>query len=228
MPVTDHPSRSWRARARLAPRIAALALAACAAGCATTGTTIRGTLAPPPPSGTAARGQVTAAARVDTTRLKEAVAYIVDDLEPVTARTPKPQPERVRQTRTGFVPRVAVVAAGTSVRFENADTVYHSVFSVAQSKRFDTGLFAPGTARTVVFDHPGLVKLYCSIHPRASGLVLVLPNRHFARLDAHGGFRLPPLRPGAYVVKVWHPTYGERSLHIRVPDDCRDPIRMAL
>ena len=56
----------------------------------------------------------------------------------------------------------------------------------------------------------------------------MLPNRHFVRLDAHGEFRLPPLRPGTYTVKIWHPSYGERSARVRVPDDCRDPLRLAL
>src|SRR5437867_1990937 len=227
MPVAGPPFKERREMARHAARFAAVVLLVLAGGgCATTGT-IRGALMPPPSSAPPTRGKnASGVAWRDTTSLKRAVAYIVDDGEP-PPRTPLKLPlQHIRQTRAGFVPAVTVIRAGTTVSFENSDSVYHSAFSVEAANHFDTGLFAPGKASLVVFDHPGIVKLYCAIHPRSTGLLIVTPNGHYARPDGRGEFRLPSLRRGTYTLTAWHPSYGATTMSVRVPEDCRAPLRV--
>jgi hypothetical protein len=131
------------------------------------------------------------------------------------------------QTASGFRPRIVAVPAGSLVEFDNCDSIYHSVFSLAKAKRFDTGLFAPGKTKPVRFDQPGVVDVYCQLHSHVVGTIVVVPNRHFARPNARGEFRLPALREGSYVVKVWHPRFGETTQTLQVARDGSGAVSLA-
>lgn len=115
-----------------------------------------------------------------------------------------------------FVPRVLPVRAGTTVQFPNEDRFFHNVFSFSQSKRFDLGRYTTGEARSQTFVQPGLVKLFCEIHARMKGFVLVLETDAFTVPDASGRFRLTDIPPGQYTVVVWHPAFGPRTRPIKV------------
>ena len=209
---------------RFAAQLVATALALGAAGCAITGS-ICGTLAISPPTMGADSAMVARGAS-DLASVTNAVVFVVRD------RESKPQPARwwkrgrMRQTTAGFEPCVIAVPAGTTVRFENRDSIYHNVFSVAGAKRFDTGFYAPGQRRRVLFDRPGVVNIFCELHAEAAGFVVVRPDRLFARPDAHGEFRLPRLAEGTYTVKAWHPIYGETSQRVKVPHKARTIVRL--
>jgi len=150
--------------------------------------------------------------------LTDAVVW-VDTLPAQAMRRYRGKSREARITQQGrrFSPRVTAVAAGSPIRFSNRDNVYHNVFSVSPSKRFDLGKYPPRTIHRVTFDRPGLVNLYCDIHPGMAAYVMVLPHRVFARPAASGRFALPELPAGSYVVKAWHPVHGERTTHVEVP-----------
>ncbi len=202
---------------RCACRLATIVIVLGPGGCATTGS-IRGTLTLPRPAAEADQTKpARSAPQPDAADVRDAVAFVVD------GGAPQPRPpgwlerRRVRQTPVGFEPYVIVVRPGTIVEFENHDRVYHNAFSVAKAKRFDTGFYAPGEKRRVRFDRPGVVDVYCELHPRAAGFIVVLPDRTYARPNARGEFRLPSLAAGRYTVKAWHPIYGETSGRVQVP-----------
>ena len=67
------------------------------------------------------------------------------------------------------------------------------------------------------FDKPGLVQVFCDIHPSMACFILVLPNRAFARPDDSGAYALPRLPAGTYTLKLWHPDFGEVSRTVKVP-----------
>jgi plastocyanin len=115
-----------------------------------------------------------------------------------------------------FTPRVLPVVAGSEVRFRNEDRVYHNVFSVSPAGRFDLGNLAPGGKRETRFKSPGVINLFCELHPAAAGFVVVCPNWFFTRVGASGEYVLPPLPRGAYVVHAWHPRLGVTRRSIRV------------
>ena len=216
-PTGAEPRRSIARALRLVSSLATIAVVLGAAGCATTGA-IRGTLSLPP---TTADGDHARPAPGDAgprrASVRDAVAYVVDDKASKPRSKAWAERRHVRETPAGFEPYVIVVTAGTTVVFENHDRVYHNAFSRAKAKRFDTGFFAPGQKRPVLFDRPGVVDVYCEIHPRAVGFVVVTPSDRYAQPNARGEFRLPPLAAGTYTVKVWHPVYGETSGRVRVP-----------
>ena len=124
---------------------------------------------------------------------------------------------RLAQRNQSFVPHVLPVAAGTTVEFPNLDPIFHNVFSVSPGKRFDLGKYPRGQSRSVRFERPGLIQVYCDIHSNMAAFIVVLPNRAFAQPDGSGRIALPGLRAGVYVVNGWHPDYPAIRRAIRVP-----------
>jgi hypothetical protein len=127
-----------------------------------------------------------------------------------------PHPTLAQQDQS-FVPRVLVVAVGTAVDFPNLDPIYHNVFSLSPARRFDLGKYPRGHFKTVVFDHPGLINVYCDIHSNMEAFVRVLPHHVFTRPAEDGSFALPELPAGRYEVHVWHPDLREVVESVVVP-----------
>jgi plastocyanin len=103
-----------------------------------------------------------------------------------------------------FSPHVLVVPMGTTVAFPNHDPFDHNVFSVSDSNSFDLGLYGRGEGKATVFRYPGLVRVFCNVHPRMVALVQVMATHHFAQAGADGSFTISGVEPGAYKLHVWH------------------------
>jgi plastocyanin len=109
----------------------------------------------------------------------------------------------IRQHLARFEPGFAVVPVGAPVRMPNDDTIFHNVFSYSRPNDFDLGLYGAGEARTLRFEQPGLVRIYCSIHERMNGLIYVTPSSLFATPGASGAYRIGGVPPGRYRLRVW-------------------------
>ena len=48
----------------------------------------------------------------------------------------------------------------------------------------------------LVFDKPGLSRIFCNIHPHMAAYVMAVEGPEFAGLDGGGGFFLSGLSPG--------------------------------
>jgi len=103
-----------------------------------------------------------------------------------------------------FSPHVLVVPAGTTVAFPNHDPFDHNVFSVSDSNSFDLGLYGRGEGKATVFRYPGLVRVFCNVHPRMVALVQVMATHHFAQASGDGSFTISGVEPGTYKLHVWH------------------------
>src|SRR5262249_48785864 len=66
----------------------------------------------------------------------------------------------------------------------------------APTHSFDLGQYPKGDTKMKRFDKIGAVDVYCNIHPQMAATILVLPNRHFARVGADGHFRIDDLPAG--------------------------------
>jgi plastocyanin len=120
-----------------------------------------------------------------------------------TGRAPA-HPLVITQRDETFLPHVLPVVRGSTVSFRNDDPYYHNVFSLAKAKTFDLGRFPQGQNKTVRFDRPGIVQVFCHIHADMSAVVLVLDHPHFAVPDAGGRYELAGIPPGDYRVVAWH------------------------
>ena len=107
-----------------------------------------------------------------------------------------------------FNPTVLVVQQGTTVDFQNDDTVQHNVFwpSISGNKKegHNLGTWPKGEKRSFKFDQPGVVPLLCNVHPEMAGYIIVSPTPYFAETDAGGNFKIENVPDGKYNVVAWH------------------------
>ena len=144
-----------------------------------------------------------------------AIAYIPGAV--AGARAQAPASPSLAQQDTAFMPNVLVVPVGTTVEFPNRDPFFHNVFSYSAAGRFDLGRYPRGESKDVTFAEPGLVKVYCEVHESMRGVILVTENRHWARPDAEGRFRLEGVPAGRYTLVAWHADRGEKETEVTVP-----------
>jgi plastocyanin len=117
-----------------------------------------------------------------------------------------------------FVPHVLAVAAGTVVDFRNNDRTYHNVFSFTKGNRFDLGRYGRGRSKSVRFDRPGIVRVFCDIHSHMSAFILVFGHRFFAVTDAEGRYQIDGVPPGTYTLVAWNEGQARESVSVTVPE----------
>ena len=132
-----------------------------------------------------------------------AVIYLEGQFPPAVAN-PAPGTNRVLQSGMQFRPALLPIQVGTAVAFPNGDDFYHNVFSYSKPKRFDLGRYRKDDrpAPTVLFDKPGVVKLYCEIHQHMRGVILVLDTPYFTH-TTNGVYQLTNLPAGNFLLKAW-------------------------
>jgi plastocyanin len=135
-------------------------------------------------------------------------SWVAVYLENVPGTPPASKASAIRQKDLTFLPGVLVVTVGSTVEFPNDDKVFHNVFSVSSAARFDLGLYKSGTKRTVTFKKPGVVDVYCNIHPQMAARIKVLDTAYYAVTGANGAFRIKDVPPGTYPVVAWQ-AHGE-------------------
>jgi plastocyanin len=116
-----------------------------------------------------------------------------------------------------FTPRVAVVPAGVTVDFPNEDPIFHNVFSVSGENRFDLQLYKRPKSGAQTFQHPGVVRVYCNIHPQMSAVILVRDNPYFTKAASDGSFTIEGVPAGRYKLTAWHDKAGETTQDVVVP-----------
>ena len=109
------------------------------------------------------------------------------------------------QRNLTFSPRVLAVRVGTRIKFPNNDRVFHNAFSFHDSEKFDLGLYPVGTVKHVLFDRPGLSRVFCNIHPGMAAYVMVVDSSYFAVSDREGAFVIPSVPAGSYRYRAWRP-----------------------
>lgn len=136
------------------------------------------------------------------TRAGRPAAQVVVWLE---SSAPQPPPQRIvlDQRNLQFSPHVLAVPVGTTVDMPNSDRVFHNVFSFRDGKVFDLGLYPVGSTRKVVFDRPGLSRIFCNIHPNMAAYVLAVNSSDVAVTGGSGAFTMPGVRDGVYTYHAW-------------------------
>lgn len=155
----------------------------------------------------------TAAAPEDLDEWGRTVLYI-DAALPLTNSPPT---GRITQRNRRFERELLVVPAGSSVSFPNADPIFHNVFSLSKAKSFDLGYYPQPQSRTIRFEKPGPVQLFCHLHTNMNAAILVVPNSHFAQPNASGDFRIANVPGGRYLLRLWHKSAGFMQQEIEVP-----------
>jgi len=140
------------------------------------------------------------------------------------------RPGKVTMVMKGkeFRPHSLAILAGGSVEFPNEDPILHNAFSVSGQNRFDLELYKRPNSRSWTFHHPGIVRIYCNIHPQMSAIVLVRDNPFFTKANADGSFVIEGVPGGRVALKAWHERGGEASVEITVPAEGRVEAELRL
>jgi len=144
------------------------------------------------------------------------------------AKAIPPVTAKMRQIGRRFQPDFLVVPVGSTVEFPNLDPIFHNIFSLSRSESFDLGYYAQGKSRTVTFARPGVVQVYCHIHPGMYAVIIVAPGAWFGTPDAGGLFSFSQVPAGEYRLVVWQRTAGLIRKKLRVPGSGTVHVNLAL
>ena len=167
--------------------------------------------------------ELTGSVQVSGRPAQHAVVWLAASGAP---ETPSPKVV-IDQRNLAFTPHVLAVRVGTTVQFPNNDKVFHNVFSFRDGKKFDLGMYPKGVTKPIVFDKPGLARLFCNIHPNMAAYVMAVDSPYFAVSDEKGSFAISGVPPGTYTYHAWRPggqlltgsiaVDGDNSLEIQWP-----------
>ena len=124
----------------------------------------------------------------------------------------------MNQRNEAFVPHVIAITTGSTVDFPNGDRIYHNVFSLSKPATFDLGRYAAGRSKSVRFDRPGIVRVFCEIHSHMSAFILVFGHPFFTMTDTDGRYRLDNIPPGTYSVVAWNEGTASDPAPVTVPN----------
>jgi plastocyanin len=121
------------------------------------------------------------------------------------------------QRNETFVPHVLAITAGTTVDFPNSDRFYHNVFSLSKAARFDLGRYAVGKSKSIRFNQPGIVRVFCEIHSHMNAFILVFGHPFFATTDNEGRYRINNVPAGTYNVIAWNEGTASEPKAVTIP-----------
>ncbi|HXA06550.1 MAG TPA: carboxypeptidase regulatory-like domain-containing protein [Bryobacteraceae bacterium] len=171
------------------------------------------------------RGASLAAAPAEPRSINEYGDMVVF-LEGELPETEKPVRAELIQRNQHFEPPLLIVPAGSTVSFPNADPIFHNVFSLSSTRKFDLGYYPQGHTRSLTFNEPGVVQVYCHLHPNMYAAIVVTPNQWYTTPAHDGSFALAGIPPGTYQLVAWHTRAGFFRRTIRVETD--NPPKLVL
>jgi plastocyanin len=139
---------------------------------------------------------------------------------------PDPSSVRLAQRDTTFTPAVVVVGVGSTVAFPNGDPFFHNVFSYSSPQRFDLGRYPQGESKSIRFDAPGIVRIYCEVHETMRSAVIVVENPFHAIVDEGGSFTIRDVPEGNWQLEIWHPDLRGKVVEVTV--DAGGTTRVAI
>ena len=122
----------------------------------------------------------------------------------------------IRQEGGSFVPPAVAIPAGDNVDFPNDDFVSHNVFSLTAGSGFDLGIYPRGQVKSVQFNQPSEVDVFCNIHQDMRAKILVVPTELFTRVGPDGRYRLRGVPPGRQVLVAWSNAHKPQRAEVEI------------
>jgi plastocyanin len=138
-------------------------------------------------------------------------------------------PTTTQMTTRGkaLLPHVLAIPVGSTVNFPNEDPISHNLFSLSSPNQFDLGLYRAGSGKSHTFTSPGIVNVYCNVHPNMSAVIHILATPYFTFADANGNFSFADVPPGRYEAVAWNEMGGSTRTPIEVGPSAA-PLTLAL
>jgi plastocyanin len=125
----------------------------------------------------------------------DVIVYMLGFNEP-----PTDEVATIAQKGRKFVPDLVAITANERVSFPNNDPFLHNVFSQSADRQFDLGSYKRGESKDKQFSKPGVIDVYCNIHPEMAATIIVLPNRRHTVAGPDGKFVIDGVPPGDWTV----------------------------
>ena len=172
-------------------------------------TSVLGALAAP----ALADGKITGTVEAKPAKfLKDTIVYV----KAVPGTKVAPKTVQIDQKGMEFVPHIALLAVGDTLRFENHDKVDHNVMS--SDGGYDLGVWGTGKTAEYSFKAEGVFAQVCKLHPEMLAYVFVGQNRFAATVDDQGNFAIDGVPAGSYELDVWNPKLKAPAQHVTVGD----------
>jgi len=147
-------------------------------------------------------------------------------LEGGSASPNPPVKATLDQRNERFEPEIVIVPTGSTVEFPNWDPIFHNVFSLSKTQPFDLGFYPKGQIRTVKFNHPGIVQVYCHIHASMYAAIIVTSTPWFSQPSADGSFSWNDVPAGHYRLSAWHKIAGLFRTEVDVPESGKTEVTL--
>ena len=152
-------------------------------------------------------------------------------LEPIGGKAvARRAPESVQMiTRNKMlVPHLMAIPVGSTVTFPNDDPISHNLFSLSGGNSFDLGLYRKGAGKSQKFDAPGVVNVYCNVHPNMSAVIHVMSAPYYSFADGNGRYAFD-VPPGRYRIVAWNEQGGMAESTIDVgPTGLASPLALMI
>ena len=152
----------------------------------------------------------------DMPDLRRSVVYL-ESAPSLAFPDSEPQRATMDQRNETFVPHVLAIDVGTRVDFPNNDQTFHNVFSLSKPRRFDLGRYGRNQSKTIRFDKPGVVRVFCDIHSHMNAFVVVFNHPYHALTDDDGRYRIDNIPAGTYGVTAWHEGSARDMRSVTIP-----------
>jgi plastocyanin len=150
--------------------------------------------------------------------LKNVYVYVKSGL-PADLKFPAPsEPVIFDQKGCMYLPHVAAVMTGQSLKVRNSDGVLHNVNArPTKNQGFNFGQPVQGMETVKTFNSSEvMIPVKCDVHPWMSGWIGVQNHPYAVVTGDDGSFSLANLPPGEYEVEAWHEKYGTSVQKITV------------
>jgi plastocyanin len=173
------------------------------------------------------RGAAAPIATVDDTPINEFESTVVM-LDRGKLPAPSPVTSIIEQRNGRFEPDLVVIPAGSTVQFPNFDPIFHNVFSLSSTQPFDLGFYAKSQSRSVKFNRPGIVQVYCHIHSHMYAGIVVTDSPFSTTPAANGSFSFANVPAGHYRLSAWHKVAGMYQVEIDVPETGAAAVKISI
>jgi plastocyanin len=133
-----------------------------------------------------------------------------------TSVRPRPATFQITTRNKTLVPHVLAIPIGSTVVFPNDDPISHNLFSLSSNNAFDLGLYRKGAGKSQKFENPGIVNVYCNVHPNMSAVIHVMATPYFAFADGNGNFSVSNVPAGKYRLVAWNEQGGQNEMPLEI------------
>jgi plastocyanin len=111
---------------------------------------------------------------------------------------------KINMINKSYSPKMMTISRNETMKFINRDKIKHNVFSTSGKNSFDLGTYGEGADNKVSLKIPGIVKVYCNIHPEMVSFISVSDYNYSAITAEDGSYTIGDLPVGEYVLSGWN------------------------